>query len=146
MGELAERPVAYDVKTSEQLKIRITRENARLPTLTAPLADVIKLINDLGLDSNRHFLAKDLSIDNLFNTSLDPKVTIPCMLLLKKNGIDSEVFIFNPSLLFTHQAIYSTYGMSKACSKVRAHPLAKLASLINQLFGITIVGNLNMMA
>jgi len=49
-------------------------------------------------------------------------------------------------MLCNQQSIFSNLGNSSDYKEVRAHPLSKLASLINQLNGLTIVTNLNMVA
>lgn len=141
-----ERPLLYDLKAATKLKVSIMRANAGMPVSRELLPQVNALIRRLGLESAT-LLRGAYSKEGIFNTSTDPKLSLPGKLVLcKVQGLTLRMQHYNPSLLFAHQVIYSAAGNDKASDKFRGHPLAKLASLLNQLFGLTVVPNLNMMA
>jgi len=73
----------------------LKRHEACLPQLLSGHEEVAAFIDQLGLRTNT-FLDDKLSREGLFNTSVDPKITIPCTLVIKKDGIDTEVHLFNP--------------------------------------------------
>ena len=107
---------------------------------------MVTLVIRLGLASG-HLLTDRFSVQGLFNTIADARVSLPGQLLLKRGRAhELEMPLFNPTLLFANHSIFSSAGNAPAYNEVRGHPLAKLASMLNQLFGITVVADLNMMA
>ena len=107
---------------------------------------MIALVRHLGLVSG-NMLTDRFSVQGLFNTIADARVSLPGQLMLKRGRAhELEMPLFNPTLLFANHSIFSSTGNGPAYAEVRKHPLAKLASMLNQLFGITVVADLNMMA
>ena len=141
-----EKPTLFDLKASDQIKVRILKSKAGIPVSRDLVEQVESLVTRLGLASGK-LLKKCYSVEGLFNSNADARVSMPGHIILKKDRrVEMEIQLFNPTLLFATHSIFSAAGNAIANSKLRKHPLSKLASMLNQLFGITVVPHLNMMA
>jgi hypothetical protein len=140
-----ESPTLFDGKAASKVKAVIEKKEAHMPCDYQLLQEVADLCKRLGLADEKMVLKGNLSKEMIFNTSSDPRLSLPGKLILHK-GEPMRTSHYNPSLLFATQAIYSNAGNDKAYSDFRAHPLAKLASMVNQLFGLTVIHSLNVMA
>lgn len=141
-----EKPILFDLSKIDELKAKIFKSRAGIPVAVELVQEVQAVVELLGL-ATTNTLKKVYSAEHLFNSFLDVRASVPGDLVLNKGrDVNMNLPLFTPTLLFSTHCVYTKAGFSAANAKFRQHPLAKLACMLNQLFAITVVPDLNMMA